>query len=143
MICKRYADSLNLIDDVNELELINETQVLIYREDKWHDEIVIDLEEQATKFEELKFYIVFIAQNLWKMDSIAQKYSALHDGDSRFADGYEVAYILLDTSDRIKLRYYGTNENTEFDVVFQHINGELILKSFGMIENIPLDWNRE
>jgi hypothetical protein len=35
------------------------------------------------------------------------------------------------------------NENTEFDVVFQYVNGDFILKSFGMVKNIPLNWDKK
>lgn len=142
MIRKRYTDSSKLIVDVNELKLTKQDTVLIYCEDESHDEIAVNLGAQAEKFEELKPYIIFIAKNLCKMDSIAQRYTALH-GNSSFADDYEIAYICLDAPDKIRLGYYGINENTEFDVVFQHINGDFILKSFGMVKDIPPDWDRE
>lgn len=141
MIYQRYKDSGKLITDVHELELTQNAQVLIYREDQWYDEVFVDLEGRAERFEELKPHIVFVAKNLSKMDAVAQKYSALH-GNSRFADGFEIAYILLDAPDRIRLGYYGMRENTEFDVIFQRIDGELILKSFGMVKDIPVDWDK-
>lgn len=139
---ERYADSLKLIVDVNELQLTKWGTVLVYRGDEQHDEIAVNLGEQEEKFEDLKPYLACIAKNLCKMDSIAQKYTALH-GNSSFADDYEAAYICLDASDKVRLGYYGINENTEFDVVFQHINGDFILKSFGMVKNIPSDWDKE
>lgn len=142
MIRERYNNDLQLIVDANSLKLTDKTQVVIYREGKWDDEIAIDLEDQAEKFEELKPYLLFISQNLCKMDIIVQKYSALHDSN-KFADGYVVAYILLDMPDGIIVGYYGTKENTEFDVVFEHVNNELILKSFGMQKNIPANWDKE
>lgn len=137
MIHERYNDKSKLIINANELQLTNGTEVMIYREDQWHDEIVVDLEGQEEKFEELKQLIIFVAENLCKMDCIAQKY----DGDNQFADSYEIAYICLDAPDKIKLTYYGTIENTEFDVVFQHINGTLMLKSFGTVKDIQPDWD--
>lgn len=140
MIRERYNDKNRLIADADELQLTNEAEVMIYREDKWQDEIVVDLEGQPDKFEELKPFIVFAAENLCKMDYIAQKYE--YNRDTGFADHFVVAYICLDTPDRIKLTYYGTVENTEFDVVFQYINGGFILRSFGMIKNIPPDWDK-
>ena len=125
--------------DINELKLTEDAQVLIYYGDKQYDEVTIDLEGEESKFDELKPYIIFVAKNLCKMDCIAQKYSR----DSEFAYRYEVAYIHLNVRDIISLRYYGMIENTEFDVVFQYVNGDFILKSFGMVKNIPLNWDKK
>ena len=138
MLRERYNDSNRLITDENELQLSDEAEVMVYREGKWDDEIVVYLDGQTDKFEELKPFIVFVAENLCKMDYIAQKY----DRDSKFVDHYTVAYIRLDMPDKIKLTYYGMVENTEFDVVFQYMDGEFILKSFGMIKDIPYDWDK-
>lgn len=143
MIQKRYADETRLTLDANELKLTDGTLVRIYEEDKWYDEVCIDLKESAAKFEELKPYLIFIAKNLCKMDAIVQKYYSSLKKNTSFADGYEVAYLCLDEPDGIRLTYYGTHENTEFDVIFQHINDEFILKSFGMVKNIPPDWDKQ
>lgn len=140
MLQERYNDKSKLIADANELVLANDAEVMIYREDKWQDEIVVYLKGQADRFEELRPFIVFVAENLCKMDYIAQKYE--YDRDSRFADHFVVAYICVDPPDRIKLTYYGVIENTEFDVGFQYLNGVFILKSFGMVKDIPPDWDK-
>lgn len=139
MIYKRYNDESKLITNTDEFQLINETEVLIYREDQWYGEVIVDLGSQADKFDELKPFIRLVAENLCKMDCIAQKYN----GDNKFAENYAIAYICLDVPDTIKLTYFGTFVNTEFDVVFQYTNGKLILKSFGTVKNIPLDWDIE
>lgn len=139
LIHKRYTDILKLVTDIDELKLIQGTQVLIYRGDKWYDEVTVDLEGQKEQFEKLRPYIVSITKNLCEMDSIAQKYSR----DSKFAFNYQIACIHLSAPDIISMRYFGMIENTEFDVVFQHINGNFILKSFGMVNNIPPDWDKK
>ncbi|MCI8409458.1 MAG: hypothetical protein HFJ09_09360 [Lachnospiraceae bacterium] len=139
MIHNRYNNKSKLITNINEFQLTNETEVIIYREEQYYDEIVVDLERQVDKFDELKPFIGFVAENLSKMDCIAQKY----DGDDKFAENYAIAHICLDAPDTIKLTYFGTFVNTEFDVVFQCLNGELVLKSFGLTKNIPSDWNKQ
>ena len=139
MIFKRYNDKNSLITDADELQLSATAEVVIYREDKWYSDVLFDLEGKKEKFNELKPLIVFIAENLCELDCIAQKYSALH-GDDRFADGYVAAYICLREPDLVSLTYYGTYENTEFDVVFQHCDDRFILKSFGMVKDIAPDW---
>lgn len=136
MIHERYNEKAYLIADADELKLSNETEVVIYRETRWCDEIAVNLEGQEDRFEELKPLIVFAAENLCKMDCIAQKY----DKDDKFYENYAVAYICLDIPDRIILTYYGTDVNTEFDVVFEHKGDELILKSFGTTKDISPDW---
>lgn len=136
MVRERYNDKSKLITDTNELQLTNRAEVMIYREDLWQEEIVVELEGQTENFEELKPFIVFVAENLCKMDCIAQRFSQKHSADEQFADSYIIAYISLDMPDRIKLTYYGTLENTCFDVVFQYTNNEFILKSFGTIKDI-------
>ena len=110
MIYKRYKDADKLIVDADGLKLSDDALGLIYHEDKWYDDVLIDLEGQAVRFEKLKPYIIFAAKNLAEMDVIAQKYSALHGG-GRFVDGYEVTYVFLDAPDRIRLRYCGINQN--------------------------------
>lgn len=136
MAHKRYNDENRLITDRNQLQLTNGTEVVIYREDAFHEDIVVELEGQADQFEELKPLIAFAAANLCEMDCVAQEY----DGDEQFAEHYEAAYVCLDAPDRIRITYFGACENTEFDVVFQRENSDLVLKSFGMVKDIAPDW---
>uniref|UniRef100_UPI0040568C1F hypothetical protein n=1 Tax=Agathobacter sp. TaxID=2021311 RepID=UPI0040568C1F len=142
MIRKRYTDTKKMIVDVSKFELINTTEVLVYHEDKWYNEVIVNLEGQEEKFEELKPHIAYIVKNLCKLDMIAQKYSVLH-GDSKFADCYEVAYIRFIDFDEVCLTYYGIHENTEFDVVFQCADDAFFLKRFGMVKNIVSGWDVE
>lgn len=142
MIQKRYTDTAKLITNIDKLKLTDAGEVLIYCGDKWYGEVTVNLEGKEEKFEELKPAIVYIAENLWKIDLIAQKYSNLR-GDSKFAYSYEMVYICLNTLDEISVRYYGMQMNSEFDVIFRRVNDEFLLKSFGTRKNIPPDWNRE
>lgn len=142
MIQTRYTDTTKLITDIEKLELTDTGEVLIYCGDKWYSEVTINLEGKEEKFEELKAAIVHVAKNLYKIDLIAQKYNALY-GAGNFVYDYEAAYICFNTLDEISVRYYGMQENTEFDVVFQCVSDEFLLTSFGMRENISPDWNRE
>ncbi len=43
MTQQRYNDTERLISDIDQLQLTNETEVMIYREDRHHEEIVVDL----------------------------------------------------------------------------------------------------
>lgn len=62
-------------------------------------------------------------------DLLAQKYDALH-GDGQFIYQYEIAYLYFNPFDEIRVRYYGIQVNTEFDVVFPCVNDEFLLKRF-------------
>ena len=52
MTQQRYNDTERLISDIDQLQLTNETEVMIYREDRQHEEIVVDLGGQKEQFEE-------------------------------------------------------------------------------------------
>ena len=41
----------------------------------------------------------------------------------------------------IALEYWGTRENTQYLVKFEEIDNKFILKSFGMVDDIPADWD--
>lgn len=83
----------------------------------------------------------YLEENLEKMDHISQKFSAFR-GDENFAEENEIAYAEI-TENEIILTYFGTVVNTEFDVVFARKNGGFALKSFGMLKNIPDDWENK
>ena len=41
----------------------------------------------------------------------------------------------------IALEYWGARENTQYLVKFEEIDNKFILKSFGMVDDIPADWD--
>lgn len=143
MIKKRYIDTTKLITNIDNLTLTDEGDVLIYYGDEWYIEVSVDLHGKEEQFEQLKPMIVYLAKNLCNIDMIAQKYSALDDKDDEFVYNYEIAYIDISALDEISVTYYGMRVNTQFDVVFQCVDNQFLLKSFGTRKNIPLDWNKE
>lgn len=125
----RYTDKSKLITDVNELRIINDTEVLICEESLFYREVVVELKKDSVdRFEELKPFIKFIAENLYKMDEIAKNY----EKDDKFVYEYELATVHIDAFEKIRLTYYGMSENTEFDVVFEVNNGNFLLRKFGL-----------
>lgn len=143
MTKKRYMDTTKLITNIDNLKLTDEGDVLIYCGDEWYIEVSVDLHGKEEQFEQLKPMIVYLAKNLCNIDMIAQKYSALDDKDDEFVYNYEIAYIDISALDEISVTYYGMRVNTQFDVVFQCVDNQFLLKSFGTRKNIPLDWNKE
>lgn len=142
MIQKRYADADKLITDIDKLELTDEREVLIYHNDKFYDDVSVILDDDKENFERIKPFIAFAAENLWKLDMIAQRYNDIYENGS-FAQSYEAAYVTLKAPNEVSVGYYGMRENTEFDVVFRYEEDKFVLKSFGMRKNISADWDKE
>ena len=40
----------------------------------------------------------------------------------------------------IILKYWGTEEDRDFDVVFEFKNGKFVLRNFDTVRDIPEDW---
>lgn len=132
----RYADIEKFVTDPDELQITNGSEVYISSEDNY--DIVVDLQGHTEDFEQLKPFISFVAKNICELDNIAQKFDNLHSKSSQFP--YVVAVVFVDNP-YVILEYWGTEENTQFDVVFEFNKGKFLLKSFGTIQSIPEDWD--
>ncbi len=73
------------------------------------------------------------------MDNTAQKFDRLYSGESRFP--FDLELVFIDVS-HVILEYWGTEVNTQFDVVFEYSKDKFTLKKFGMIQDIPADWEQ-
>lgn len=135
----RYGDIKKFITDANELKIVNGSEVYISSEENY--DIVVDLDRRSDQFEKLKPFIVFAAENICRLDNIVQKFDRISYHTTGFP--YDLAAVSLDEPDIIRLTYWGTRENTVFDVVFEQKDSEFILKSFGMQDDIPADWEKE
>lgn len=136
----RYGDIDKFITNPQELELKQDGEVVISTIENY--DISVDLEERMDEFEELKPYIVFLAKNISKLDDMAQKFDRLYLNGKEQC-GYELAWVYIDKPNIITLEYWGTTVNTQFLVVFEQKEQEFVLKSFGMREEIPEDWDKE
>ena len=133
----RYYDIKKFITDPEKLQIVNGSEVYISSEEDY--DIVVDLKEHKEEFESLKPFIAFIARNICELDNTAQKFNRLHSGESRFP--FDLELIFIDVS-HVILEYWGTEVNTQFDVVFEYSKGKFTLKKFGMIQDIPADWEQ-
>lgn len=134
----RYDNIEKFIINPDELQLVHNSEVYISREEDY--DIVVSLRGHIEEFEQLKPLIAFVAKNINQLDLIAQKFDRLYSKSSRFP--YVIACIFLDSSNII-LEYWGTEENTQFDVIFTYQEEKFILKSFGMLSKIPSDWEQK
>lgn len=135
----RYHDLDKFVTDSNKLTIINTSEVYISSPDNY--DIVIDLENRIDEFETLKPFITLIAGNICKLDNMVQEYNRLHCRENEF--DFDLTVIYLDRPNVIKLDYWGTRINTQFTAAFEFTSNEFVLKSFGRIDNIPSDWNKE
>ena len=133
----RYHDIKKFITDPEKLQIVNSSEVYISSEENY--DIVVDLKGHKEEFESLKPFIAFVARNICELDNTAQKFNRLHSGESRFP--FDLELIFIDVS-HVILEYWGTEVNTQFDVVFEYRKGKFTLKKFGMIQDIPADWEQ-
>ena len=133
----RYYDIKKFITDPEKLQIVNGSEVYISSEEDY--DIVVDLKEHKEEFESLKPFIALIARNICELDNTAQKFDRLHSGESRFP--FDLELVFIDVS-HVILEYWGTEVNTQFDVVFEYSKDKFTLKKFGMIQDIPADWEQ-
>ena len=133
----RYCDIKKFITDPEKLQIVNGSEVYISSEEDY--DIVVDLREHKEEFESLKPFIALIARNICELDNTAQKFDRLHSGESRFL--FDLELVFIDVS-HVILEYWGTEVNTQFDVVFEYSKDKFTLKKFGMIQDIPADWEQ-
>lgn len=134
----RYYDIKKFITDPEKLQIVNGSEVYISSEEDY--DIVVDLKGHKEEFESLKPFIAFVARNICELDNTAQKFDKLHSGESRFP--FDLELVFIDVS-HVILEYWGTEVNTQFDVVFEYRKGKFTLKKFGMIQDIPADWEQD
>ena len=134
----RYQDIDKFITDVNELRMDKDGGVYISSEEDYG--IMVDLEEQMDKFEELKSQIVFAAEHIGELDNMVQRYSRKRWNET--LEDY-VALIYIDEPNIVTLEYWGARVNTQYLVEFEYTDNQFVLKSFGMNKDIPADWDKE
>ena len=133
----RYHEIKKFVTDPEKLQIVNGSEVYISSEEDY--DIVVELKEHKEEFESLKPFIAFIARNICELDNTAQKFNRLHNGESRFP--FDLELIFIDVS-HVILEYWGTEVNTQFGVVFEYGKDKFTLKKFGMIQDIPADWEQ-
>ena len=134
----RYSDIEKFVTDPNKLQIVNGSEVYISSEENF--DIAVDLQGHIERFEQLKPFIIFVAQRVCELDNIAQKFDKLYNGNNHFP--YIVSTVFIDEP-YVIFEYWGTEENTQFDVVFERSENIFILKSFGTILDIPINWEQK
>ena len=135
----RYGDIEKFITDTDKLKMDKDGGVYISEEEDYG--IIVDLEEQMERFEELKPAIVEVAKHICELDNMVQKYYRKRCNNADLEDYLALVYI--DEPNIITFTYWGARMNTEYLAVFEQKDDRFILKSVGMDNNIPADWDKE
>ena len=102
------------------------------------------------RFEELKPVIIKVAEHVCELDNIVQRYykKCCKNSQKYYKERYNIddfedypATIYIEKPNMIALEYWGARENTQYLVKFEEIDNKFILKSFGMVDDIPADWD--
>ena len=135
----RYGDRTKLITDVSQIKIYDDCYIPISGEDDY--DIAIYLEKGATEIDDIKKYILSLIEYICELDNTTQKYNSIrYPQESDFP--YELVNIHIDGFEDIRLEYWGCIENTQFYVSFKWVQTRFILKSFGLIKDIPEDWDK-
>ena len=135
----RYSDINKFVTDPNELKIVDNSYVYISREEDYG--IALDLDERVSEFEMLKSQIVFVAEHICELDNMAQRFIYMrHPEEKEFMDTLEIVYI--DDPNIVTLEYWGYHVNTQYLVEFKYEDNRFKLKSFGMVNDIPDNWEK-
>ena len=163
----RYGDISKFITDPDLLQATGDNRgVYISNEDNYG--IAVYLETCYASFDEVKPFIAFLATQICELDNAVQRfdrksqkkrirrdvslprpyridYSSMEDNPTPQEEksDFILAYIYMEEKNRISFNYWCTTENSEFDVVFEYKENKFFMRSFGLIDNIPDNWEDE
>ncbi len=140
----RYADMEKFITDPDKLQIVNGSEVYISSE--YDYDIAVDLQGRVEDFEQLKPFIILVAKSICELDNTVQKFEYQHNwialsplillSEPPFYYDIETVFI---NDPYIILKYWGTEEDRDFDVVFEFKNGKFVLRNFDTVRDIPED----
>ncbi|MBR4083548.1 MAG: hypothetical protein IKK33_04600 [Lachnospiraceae bacterium] len=135
---KRY-DRSKFITDESEIKIYDECYVPISDENDY--DMAIYLEKGALEIDDIGKYKMSLIEHICELDNIVQKYNSIrYPQELDFP--YELVNIHIDGYEDMRLEYWGCIVNTQFYVGFKRIENQFILKSFGMVNDIPEDWDK-
>lgn len=162
----RYNDISKFITQIDKLQISDESCYISKKDDY---DIVIDLESFVDEFDDLKPFIIFLSQHICELDNTVQKFnnskrakekmfalpSSLgllrfdysksmenepYKTEKDFPFTLEVIY--LEKPNFVILDYWHTQINSQLSVVFEYKNDKFYLRSFGMFDCIPDNWDK-
>ena len=140
----RYSDISKFITDPDKLTIADGECVYISGESYY--DIAVDLEGCYGSFDEVKPFIAFLAGNINELDNTVQRFGCRNGGgyDPTVDETpFELELVKIYKPNTVALGYFCTDVNSQFDAVFEYIDGQFFLRSFGTVRNIPNDWEKQ
>ncbi len=126
----RYNDISKFITDSKKLQIINNNEVYISKEDDYDIAVVLE-EGQLEVFEDLRDFIVCIAQHICKIDNCVQEFYRQHSQALDFPFDLEIVYIDEVSTHSITLDYWEIGVNNQFLVECVYENNRFIIQEIG------------
>lgn len=137
----RYSDASKFITEPDKWELDSDGFVYISGEDDY--DIAVDFERCYCSFEELKPFIALITERINELDNTVQRFHNKQHGFSPLRETkYYLNLVSFPKPRFVTLEYVCTDVNSQFDVLFEYKNERFCLREFGMVKNIPEDWDK-
>lgn len=105
-------------------------------------DIAVDFERCFCSFEELKPFIALIVERVNELDNTVQRFHNKRHGFSPLRETeFYLNLISFPRPDFVTLEYVCTDVNSQFDVLFEYKNERFYLRKFGLLKDIPEDWD--
>lgn len=166
----RYSDMSKFITDIDQLQVVNNEVVYLSSEDDY--DIAIDLEGCYDTFENLKPFMVTVAKHICEMDNMVLKFNNTTRRNNMplkfaklpapcgilrfdYAKSIEkepvpkkksfpflLSLVYIEEPNFVTFDYWATDENNQFDTVFEYKDGRFYLRKYGAYDCIPDDWDQ-
>lgn len=137
----RYGDITKFITEPDKLEVTHDKFVYISSEEDY--DIAVNLNSCYGSFDEVKPFIAFLAKHINELDNTVQRFDCRNGSDydpNSDETPFVLEFISLEKPDTITLSYICTDENSQFDAVFEFKDNSFHLRLFGIVKNIPDNW---
>lgn len=105
-------------------------------------DIAVDFERCFCSFEELKPFIALIVERVNELDNTVQRFHNKRHGFSPLRETeFYLNLISFPKPSFVTLEYVCTDVNSQFDVLFEYKNERFYLQEFGLVKDIPEDWD--
>lgn len=136
----RYKDTSKFITP-DKWALDGNGFVYISGEDDY--DIAVDLERCFCSFEELKPFIAIIVERINELDNTVQRFDNKQYGFSPLRETNDYLNLISFPKPRfVTLEYVCTDVNSQFDVLFEYKDERFYLREFGLMKDIPEDWDK-
>lgn len=167
-VFNRYGDISRFITDPDLLQVTEDGCVYISDENDY--DIAVYLETCYASFDEVKPFIAFLATQICELDNAVQRFhrkkrikndgrgyirlpsppgtvridysQSMEDNPASQEEKFDfiLAFIYMEEKNRISFDYWCTTENSQLEVVFEYRENKFFMRRYGMIDNIPDNW---